>query len=246
MLPKILVGCPTASLKEYCLEKYLQRLKELTYPNFDVLLVDNSQTDDYCKKIRSLKINCIKTEYSQSVPERVIKSRNILREYALSHDYDYFLSLEQDVLPPKNVIELLLEAHQDIVAGITPHLLVKNGKEQEIALIGIEDKQGGYTFVDYKSSLNYRGIVPVDYVAMGCLLLSKKVLQKISFRFQRHPSSLKDLDVEWDDLCFCKDAKKEGFSIYANIGVKCEHFFYGGYSATLGDTTDISKTPKTS
>ena len=244
-MPKILVGCPTADLKEYCLEQYVQRLKELTYKDFDILLVDNSKTEDYSKKIQSLGINCIKGEYHNSVPERVIKSRNILRNYALEHDYDYLLSLEQDVLPPKDVIEQLLDVHQDIVSGITPHLLVKATTAQEIALIGIHDKNhpGSYTFFDYKNTLQYKGILPVNYCALGCVLLSRKVLEKIQFRYEQVEPSINDLNVKWDDMCLCEDAEKEGFTIYANVGVKCEHLYYGGYSATLGNTEDIQKKP---
>ena len=49
--PRILIGCPTSYHKEYCLERYITGLKNIQYPNFDILLVDNSDNDEYYKKI---------------------------------------------------------------------------------------------------------------------------------------------------------------------------------------------------
>ena len=52
--PKILVGCPTSFHKEYALEQYAESIKALTYPNYDILLVDNSKDDVYFKRIKKL------------------------------------------------------------------------------------------------------------------------------------------------------------------------------------------------
>lgn len=243
MNPKVLVGCPTADLKEYCLGSYLQRLKGLTYPNFDILLVDNSKDETYSKKIQAYGIPCIRSTYHENIPKRVIEGRNILRKYALEKGYDYFLSLEQDVIPPKDIIEQLLAAQQEIVGGITRHLLVKGDNIQEIALLGVHDPAhpGHYIYINYKSVLGKKGIVPVNYCALGCVLISRKVLEKIIFRYEEFEQKTNELNVKWDDICFCQDAEKEGFKIFAQIDVQCEHLFYGGFSATLGNTKEITK-----
>src|SRR3989344_8140802 len=247
MNPKILVCCTVADVKEYCLEHYIKRLKKLTYENKDILLADNSKTEDYMNKINSMGIKCVKTEYKESIPERVIIGMNYLREYFLKNDYDYFLCLQQDVIAPENIIELLLESQKEITTAVVPHLLLQNGKEKEIALLGIDDKNnpGKITYIDYDSTKQYvKGLVKVDFCATTCLLISRKVLEKIKFRYEKRENSTNDLDVNWDDICFCQDAKKEGFQIYANLAAKCEHLFYGGFSVTLGDTRGIKKVIK--
>ena len=48
---RVLVGCPTHRCKDYCLEAYAKAVKSLSYNGFDVLLVDNSPTDEYFEKI---------------------------------------------------------------------------------------------------------------------------------------------------------------------------------------------------
>ena len=50
--------------------------------------------------------------------ERIVSSRNKLKEYFLKNDYDYLLSLEQDVVSPKDVIERLMKHDKDICSGL--------------------------------------------------------------------------------------------------------------------------------
>ena len=49
---KVLIGCPTSEHKKYCLQEYAQAVKQLIDENTDVLIVDNSKTDDYKKEIK--------------------------------------------------------------------------------------------------------------------------------------------------------------------------------------------------
>ena len=78
--PRILVGCPTSFHKEYALEQYAESIKSLTYPNYDILLVDNSKDDVYFKRIKKLSLPVIKGPWFESARDRIIASRNILRE----------------------------------------------------------------------------------------------------------------------------------------------------------------------
>ena len=40
LFPKVLVGCPTYSGFGYCLDRFLARVKSLSYKNYDVLIAD--------------------------------------------------------------------------------------------------------------------------------------------------------------------------------------------------------------
>lgn len=238
--PRVLVGSPVADVKRYCLGNYIEGLRKLTYKNFDVVLVDNSKTDDYAKEIAKLGFNVIKTPCREHVGDSVIEGMNILRDLAIK-EYDYFLCLHQDVVPPTNVIEKLLEAKKDIVTGVVPHVLVKeDGIAKNIALIGQEDENNPekYRYFNIESVLkNKEGIIKVDFCATNCLMLSKDVLKKIKFRVEiEDRKSHNPSRTVWDNVCFCRDAKKKGLEIWANLAVRCQHLFYGGYCVTLGDT----------
>ncbi len=50
MNPKVLVGCPTSDYKEECLEEYAEAVKNLSYDNYEVLLIDNSKGNEYFER----------------------------------------------------------------------------------------------------------------------------------------------------------------------------------------------------
>ena len=106
---KILIGCPTSEHKSYCLKEYIEAVKKL---NCDVLLVDNSECEEYYNKIKSLGVNVIKDRYYKKARNRIVSSRNLLKEHCLKNGYDYLFSLEQDVIPPLDVIERLLKLNK--------------------------------------------------------------------------------------------------------------------------------------
>ena len=91
--PRVLVGCPTADIKAYCLDEYAAGLKALTYPNKEFLLVDNSATPEYAKRIEKLGIPVVRDTRLEDVKERITHSRNVLRDTVLKEGYDYFLSI---------------------------------------------------------------------------------------------------------------------------------------------------------
>jgi len=142
-IPRILVGCPTSFHKEYCLKEYAESIKNLTYKNFDVLLVDNSKDNGvYIEKIKELGLNAIKGLYFEGAMDRIVASRNILAQKTIKEDYDYFLSLEQDVIPPKDIIEQMLKSEKKIITGV---YFNHNNIDGEIKLIPlvykiVEDK----------------------------------------------------------------------------------------------------------
>ena len=144
--PKILVGCPTCNLYEYCLDDYLEGIKKLTYSNFDLIIVDNSE-EEY-KKLKEKNIKVIKDKYVEPAVKRIVNSRNILRKYALENNYDYFLSLEQDVVPPEDIIQRLLSHNKKAITGVIICLLaslIKPLLRTAAHLSGFEYIKGTFT-----------------------------------------------------------------------------------------------------
>lgn len=226
--PKVLVGCPTSSHKKDCLADFAVGVKRLTYPNFDVLVLDNSENDKYLEEIKSLGLNAEKSPYFERACERVICARNILRDRVLGGDYDYLLILEQDVIPPEDAIERMVAKEREIVSGITFHLfeVVVDGEKklQMRPLIGEWDPsaENGLRFYDTHQTIKAFQNIEVGYCAFGCVLISRRVLEKIRFRYE-------DMGewVYWDDYCFCKDVRLLGYKILADLSLKCKHVVLG-------------------
>ena len=49
--------------------------------------------------IDAMGLKVIRDKWQPKARDRLVSSRNKIREYALENGYDYFLSLEQDVIP---------------------------------------------------------------------------------------------------------------------------------------------------
>ena len=219
MTVRILVGCPTSEHKGYCLKEYLDGVKELTYPKFDFLLVDNSENDEYFKKIESMKVDVVKGPYFSSAKERIVASRNLLREKVLDEGYDYFLSLEQDVVPPKDVIERLLDLDKKVITGVVFTKYEIGGEKRFKPLVwGFQEKEDRMRFMDTEVAKG--GIYRIKACGLGCLLIHRSVLEKIKFR-------LFDGENTFDDIPFCKDCEDNGFEIYVDADVKCKHYIEG-------------------
>lgn len=223
MEPKVLVS-------RYCFKQYSltsavgqDSIKSLTYKNYNILLVDNSADSNYSEKIKSLGLPVLKDIRLEDVKERITHSRNIIRKKVLEENYDYFLSLEQDVIPPKDVIERLLKHQKDIVSGVYYTIYKINGKKVTRPLLWAavdNDQEMRFMGTEAKEGLTNPKLVEIKASGLGCILISRKVLEKIEFK------STKDT---FDDIPFCLDAAKTGFKLYADTGVHCKHLLGGDH-----------------
>lgn len=220
---KILIGCPTSDYHKYCLKEYIEGLKSFTYPNFDVLLVDNSKNNNYTEEIKKYNINVIKYPYTESARDRIINSRNLLREKFLKGNYDYFFSLEQDVIPPKDIIERLSAHKKEIVSGVyfAEKNLVGEKFSQKILLPVLYDFVKDKDGKDIPENMRFfredelnNGLKEVKASGLGCILIHKKILENIKFRYDKDG---------FDDVFFCQDARAKGFKIFADTSIICKH-----------------------
>ena len=225
--PKILVGCPTCKDYDYCVEEYLLSLFSLDYPNYDILIVDNSEDDEYYKKLKEYGIEVDKGNFYDSAIKRVVESRNILREYALNDKYDYFFSLEQDVIPPRNVINKLLETNKKVVSGLyfgftNPY---EFGDVKKIVLMPVAYKLFNDNEKRSKEQkfrrLNEMDINPprktlIRMSGLGCILISKDVLEKIKFKYEEGKKNT-------DDRYFSDDVYDLKIPIILDTSIRCKH-----------------------
>lgn len=218
-MPEVLVGCPTSNHKEYCLGEYAKAVKGLTYKNYDVLLVENSESDEYLKKIKEEGLQAIKGPYSEGARDRIVASRNMLREEAIKN-YDYLLSLEQDVIPPKDIIEKLLRHEKEITTGI--YFANNAMPDGSIALIPLAYKLTDEKTLSMKplseEEVFKDQLIRIVSCGMGCVLIATDVLEKIRFRYEKNT---------FDDRWFCIDAYKLKIPMYADTSARCKHLIRG-------------------
>lgn len=208
---RVLVGCPTSDHKAYCLKEYADAIKSLTYKDYDILIVDNSKSQAYSKKMKSLGLNVIKDKWQENARERIVNSRNTIRGEVLKN-YDYFLSLEQDVIPPKNIIEKMLEHKKPIITGL---YFTYKGEEKTITPLLWAREKGEIRSMTEDEAMQDQ-VVEVEAAGLGCMLIAKEVLGKVRFRYEKESNS-------FDDMWFCNDAKDNGYKIIADTSIRCKH-----------------------
>ncbi len=213
--PKILIGCPTFDRYIYCLKEYLTAIKTLNYENYDILLVDNSMDNNYYDKLKSLGLNVIKDVYKETARDRIVSSRNILRQYALDNNYDYLLSLEQDVIPPLDIIDRLLSHNKKVVSAV---YFTYRSFDNRLELVPLAYKQLTKDKMRHLTDeeLSNNKLQKVFSSGLGCLLIHKSVLEKIKFRYEQSVAA-------FDDILFCLDLRNNNIDLYIDTSVKCKH-----------------------
>lgn len=219
--PKVLVGCPTSMHKKYCIEEYLAVARALTYPNYELILVDNSETDEYYDFLEAKNVIVFKAPYyAETARERIVISRNMLRQYALENEYEYFLSLEQDVIPPPDIIEQLLAHEKKVISAVyfAEYSMRKEGKEIGKTIMPLlYRRQDQETYIQLtERDVSFNNVLLVDMAGLGCMLIKSEVLEKITFRFDPEK-------IIFDDFFFCEDLKKASIPLFTDTKVKCKH-----------------------
>jgi hypothetical protein len=232
---KVLVSCPTAAAKNYCFEDWIDNVFNFTYPNFDIRLYDN--TDDKGVNANYLN-NLVKYNYgntngkfeaenslvnhnykSDSVIAKMCVSHNDCRNYALKNEYDYMLHLESDIFPPKDVIERLMFRQKNIVGGL--YYTDEGFYRMAMVMERIELSESNITsfhscYHGGEIRLFDGDIHQVAQLGLGCVLISKKAMERLPFRYEQdrnnHP-----------DTYFSEDCDMKNIPIHLDTSVICRH-----------------------
>jgi cellulose synthase/poly-beta-1,6-N-acetylglucosamine synthase-like glycosyltransferase len=219
---KVLVAAPIYENMEYCFKEFIEAISKIDYTNYNILLVDNSKTQDFYNKLKNLeKTGRIKVLYDKTKEEknlfRLISSRNKILKYAKENNYDYLLMMDADVIAPKNIITDLMSHKKDIISGIYLRAEMRNNKNVAIpnALVLIDKLEGKELFRSLSFYEMYsNNLFEVLFCSGGCMLLSRDAFTKLKYGY---------LGFGADDNYFMKTAKDNGFKLYCYPHVFCDH-----------------------
>lgn len=216
---KVLVVTPHNEVKNYCFDKWLDRVTNLTYPNYDILIADNSPSNKNKKKIMKAGVSCIHIKPKNKANQKYIaESHDALRNYALIKGYDFILHLESDVFPPHDIIERLLVHRKTVVSAM---YFIDFGDKSHLMLQGIENIGGTLKFttnIEEGHDIQYVDgqLKEVYACGLGCMLIHRSILEKIKFRWEEgafaHPDSF-----------FAADLKTLGIKQYLDTSILCHH-----------------------
>ena len=107
--PKVLVACPTHISKDYSFQKWIDVVTKLTYPNYEIFVVDNSPNGEMVAKYGSrIPMVHLKVD-SEDKMIRINNSMEVIRQKFLNGNYTYWFNLECDVIPTTDILDILMK-----------------------------------------------------------------------------------------------------------------------------------------
>ncbi len=160
----------------------LRSLEHLTYPNYNIVIVDNASVDAAAAAIRGAHPNWPLIETGANLG--FTGGNNVGIEYALEHGADYVLLLNNDTIVAPDFLDVMIEVMEnDPTIGVSGPMIYYHEAPDTIWSAGgaIDWTHGTTTMIglnqDDKSQYGLSPR-PVDFVTGCALLASRKVWQE--------------------------------------------------------------------
>ena len=142
--------------------------------------------------------------------------RNLIAKWAL--DYDYLLSVDSDIVLPKDCLTKMISADKDIISGLYIQR-IPNTHTLEI----YKRTQTGGSINIHLDELPKDTQFEIVGCGMGCCLIKSKVFQLIKYPHYLYKSALTSENTISEDIYFCEKALEQGFKIWADSSIRCDH-----------------------
>lgn len=231
--PKILVAFPTSDKKDYCVERFIDQIKNFTYPLYDIFVVDNSKDPKHVRKFWKEGIKAVHEPLNGDFREELARHQNIIKDYFLAGDYDYLMMIESDVFTGECILEKLVSYAEVYNAGAVTATYEIMRDEPTLCLTATVDsrfvrsekllnRSHGYEImgqgcVELKKLLNDPD-AKLTATGIGCTLFSREALECVNFRV--------DLDLNkraFSDTFIFTDIERKGFRVLIDSNIICEH-----------------------
>lgn len=219
-VPKVLVFTITYEGKEYVFDKFLEHAKQINYPDFKHVWIDNSETLEYYELLKSRGLEVYHVERGNNTREALARSQNFARELAIKEGYDYLLSLESDVLVPPNIVQLLLVRGKDVISAL--YFIGDRDRGQRIPCITLpewhEEGYWGTRLLNPEEFTEYlhNGLQRVQAAGLGCCLIHKRIFNKYAFyydpRYRGH-----------SDIYFFNQLFQDLEAVWVDTDIVCDH-----------------------
>jgi hypothetical protein len=156
------------------------------------------------------------TFYDWEISTYLALARNKLVQRALDSGCEWIFFVDDDQGFPQDILLRLLAHEKPIVSGL---YLNRNQPFFPIAFSHRND-DGTYTPIDLLS-LPGEGLLQVQAVGAGCLLIRREVLEAIGDNWFQH-GRVDDWDAS-EDIIFCEQARAAGYEVFVDLGMPVGH-----------------------
>lgn len=220
--PKVLIAIPTYAGKDYILRQCIQCVKNFTYPNFEYMIIDNTEDMKYFLKLRreGFKSELRHVDRGGNSRQALCNAQNLARQKCLDEGFEYLLFVECDLLPPPDTIQRLI-AHNVPVVGVLyllgtgtikrPCIFLKEYKKDQLCMGTRLLKPEEYT--EYYN----KGLKKVHGTGLGTTLIRRDIVNRFIFWYDERFTE-KHSDVYW-----YMDLDNNGIPVYVDTDFMIEH-----------------------
>lgn len=246
----MLIAAPVYKGKDYCIEKHLEAIRNIDYPFYHYIIVDNTDDNgEYTERLKKLGVEAYHVPRGQNSRQAIGMSMEFIRTYFLENNYDYLLVIESDLFPDPDVINRLIKHNRPVVGSfyllgfekdskvwneiIFEHQtgkittderdrIIKTLQIQRACIFLLDEKQGGF--------IGTRGISPketYEYFKTGLrkvhgVGLGCTLIRKdILIRFPFWSDSR--FDNKHPDVYFYMDLHNSGVSVFIDTNIMIPH-----------------------
>lgn len=198
----------------------LRSIKDLDYPLYEIIVVDNASTDGSVQAVRETYPDVVLIENEKNYG--AIGGKNIGLRRALQSDVEYIYMQDNDIVAAKDALTKLVEvAEADPNVGMVGAMMYDYSKPNTILSAGgtidwtqnVSRGRGD----NQKDVGQFNKIEPVDYLWGGALLIRKSVLEKVGLFDEGY------IGYWFEDTDLSVRVAKAGFKVLFNPFAKVWH-----------------------
>ena len=169
------------------------------------------------KSIYDLEVpNGYKLDFQFFYGYNIDQIRNLIADWAKK--YDYLLSVDSDIILPKDTLTKMLAADKDIITG----LYIQRIPDTHTVEVYMVISNGGMTHIPYKL-LKDTGVVEVAGCGFGACLVKSEIFRKMEYPHFYYQSALDHKNTVSEDIYFCKKARDLGYKVWVDTSIMCDH-----------------------
>lgn len=146
----------------------------------------------------------------------------IVRGFLERTQYDYLIMIDSDIVPPPDYLKLL-DFQKDIISGVCFAFTKKNIFPLVLKKSATKPTDSKYFPYESVDPAKWDGLIEVDAVGTGAIVLSRKVLEAMPYPFKNVYDKVGEKQIG-NDLNFCREAKAKGFKVFVHTDYVCSHF----------------------
>lgn len=152
-----------------------------------------------------------KVDFEYFTGYAIDQQRNTIARYAIVKNYDYVFMVDSDIILPNDALKKLLSHKENVISGIYRRK-VPNIEYEIFDTFGSRFKE-----------IPKQKLMEIGACGMGCALIKTEVLTKIGYPQFTYSQKESFFDSISEDHDFCLKSRINGFNIWVDTTVRCNH-----------------------